>query len=145
MLASALLWSALAAHVASMHAILGRNTDTWLTSRTTAITSIIISRTVCSRLVAMDGYEVATQIMLAGEGTSASRVRANEGLRTKRIMCCHMGLEIISPSEGSHALVASVFLARVFIRFALRLMRAHWLYGHLCHRVKTRHRTAVTA
>ena len=48
----------------------------------------------------MDSGHMATEVMLAGEGTSAGGMRARVGLGPVGVMGLPVGLEIKGPSEG---------------------------------------------
>jgi len=68
---------------------------------------------VLEQAVAVDGGHVATEVMLAGEGTSARWMGAHVGLVSMGVVGLPVGLEIEGPSEGSRTIGALVLLLRV--------------------------------
>jgi len=75
---------------------------------------------------------VATEIMLAREGTSAGWMRAGVGLGPVGVMGLPVGLEIKGSSKGSRTIRTLILLLRI-LRDQLKFIVAHaarvWLGG----------------
>jgi hypothetical protein len=52
------------------------------------------------RFIAMDAYQMTTQIMLTAEGTATCSVRTSIGFKAIGVMGGHMGLQIISSCKS---------------------------------------------
>lgn len=68
---------------------------------------------VFNRAITVDCGYVATEVMLAGKGSSARRVWASVGLRPVRVVGFPVGLEVEGPGEGSGTVGALVLLLRI--------------------------------